>query len=215
MREFIAEIVSMGSLRHKNIVQLLGYCRRKGELHLVYDYMLNGSLDKYLHGNTVQTLDWAQRFCIIQGVASGLLYLHEGWDQVVIHHDIKASNVLLDNEMNGRLGDFGLARLYDHGTDLQTTHVIGSMGYIALELTRMGRASTLIDVFAFGVFLLEVTCGRRGIAQQDGQDEAPFMLIDWVLEHWQKGSLLSVVDTRLLNNYNVDEATLALKLGLL
>ncbi|XP_066391850.1 L-type lectin-domain containing receptor kinase SIT2-like [Miscanthus floridulus] len=214
MREFIAEIVSMGSLRHKNIVQLLGYCRRKGELLLVYDYMPNGSLDKYLHGNIVQTLDWAQRFRIIQGVASGLLYLHEDWEQVVIHRDIKASNVLLDSEMNGRLGDFGLARLYDHGTDLQTTHVVGTMGYIAPELTRTGRASTLTDVFAFGVFLLEVTCGRRAIAQQAGQDD-PFMLVDWVLEHWQKGSLPTVVDTRVLNNYNVDEAHLALKLGLL
>ena len=159
MREFIAEVVSMGRLRHKNIVQLLGYCRRKGELLLVYDYMTNASLDKYLHDDTMQTLDWAQRFRIIQGVASGLLYLHEDWEQVVIHRDIKASNVLLDSEMNGRLGDFGLARLYDHGTNPQTTHVVGTMGYIAPELTRMGRASTLTDVFAFGVFLLEVTCG--------------------------------------------------------
>jgi serine/threonine protein kinase len=214
MKEFIAEVVSMGRLRHKNIAQLLGYCRRKGELLLVYDYMPNGSLDKYLHDNTMQTLDWAQRFRIIQGVASGLLYLHEDWEQVVIHRDIKASNVLLDAEMNGRLGDFGLARLYDHGTDPQTTHVVGTMGYIAPELTRMGRASTLTDVFAFGVFLLEVTCGRRPITQQDGQD-VPFMLVDWVLEHWQQASLPSVVDTRLLSNYNVDEACLALKLGLL
>ncbi|CAL5076970.1 unnamed protein product [Urochloa decumbens] len=214
MKEFIAEIVSMGRLRHKNIVQLLGYCRRKGELLLVYDYMPNASLDKYLHDNTMQTLDWAQRFRIIQGVASGLLYLHEDWEQVVIHRDIKASNVLLDGDMNGRLGDFGLARLYDHGTDPQTTHVVGTMGYIAPELTRTGRASTLTDVFAFGVFLLEVTCGRRPISQQDGQDN-PFMLVDWVLDHWQKESLPNAVDTRLLDNYNVDEACLALKLGLL
>jgi len=215
MREFIAEVVSMGRLRHKNIVQLLGYCRRKGELLLVYDYMPNASLDKYLHDDTMQTLDWAQQFRIIQGVASGLLYLHEDWEQVVIHRDIKASNVLLDSEMNGRLGDFGLARLYDHGTDPQTTHVVGTMGYIAPELTRMGRASTLTDVFAFGVFLLEVTCGRRPIAQQDGQDtDTPFMLVDWVLEHWQTGSLSNVVDARLLNNYSVDEACLALKLGI-
>ena len=165
MREFITEVVSMGRLRHKNIVQLLGYCRRKGELLLVYDYMPNASLDKHLHDDTMQTLDWAQRFRIIQGVASGLLYLHEDWEQVVIHRDVKASNVLLDSEMNGRLGNFGLARSYDHGTDPQTTHVVGTMGYIAPELTRTGRASTLNDVFAFGVFLLEVTCGRRPIAQ--------------------------------------------------
>ncbi|KAG2631512.1 hypothetical protein PVAP13_2NG031801 [Panicum virgatum] len=194
MREFIAEVVSMGRLRHKNIVQLLGYCRRKGELLLVYDYMPNASLDKYLHDDTMQTLDWAQRFRIIQGVASGLLYLHEDWEQVVIHRD------------------FGLARLYDHGTDPQTTHVVGTMRYIAPELTRMGRASTLTDVFVFGVFLLEVTCGRRPIAQQDGQDtDTPFMLVDWMLDHWQTGSLPNV----LLNNYSIDEACLALKLGFL
>ncbi|KAL6880404.1 hypothetical protein ACP4OV_011969 [Aristida adscensionis] len=214
MREFIAEIVSMGRLRHKNIVQLLGYCRRKGELLLVYDYMPNGSLDKYLHDGTGENVDWARRFRIMQGVASGLLYLHEDWEQVVIHRDIKASNVLLDGEMNGRLGDFGLARLYDHGTDPQTTHVVGTMGYIAPELARMGKASTLTDVFAFGVFLLEVTCGRRPIEQQQGQD-FPLMLVDWVLEHWRKGSLPDAVDKRLENNYNVDEACLALKLGLL
>jgi serine/threonine protein kinase len=215
MREFIAEVVSMGRLRHKNIVQLLGYCRRKGELLLVYDYMPNASLDKHLHDDTVQTLDWAQRFRIIQGVASDLLYLHEDWEQVVIHRDVKASNVLLDSEMNGRLGNFGLARSYDHGTDPQTTHVVGTMGYIAPELTRTGRASTLNDVFAFGVFLLEVTCGRKPIAQQDGQDtDTPFMLVDWVIEHWQTGSLPNVVDARLLNNYSVKEACLALKLGI-
>ncbi|KQK20951.2 L-type lectin-domain containing receptor kinase IV.2-like [Brachypodium distachyon] len=233
MREFIAEVVSMGRLRHKNVVQLLGYCRRKGELLLVYDHMPNGSLDKYLHYNNSPapngsrpisgtnrmaslTLDWVQRFRIIKGVASGLLYLHEDWEQVVIHRDIKASNVLLDAEMNGRLGDFGLARLYDHGTDPQTTHVVGTMGYIAPELARMGRASTLTDVFAFGVFLLEVTCGRRPIEQKEGVDQdSPILLVDWVLQHWRDGSLANMVDQRLMGGYDVDEACLSLKLGLL
>ncbi|KAJ1701716.1 hypothetical protein LUZ63_001495 [Rhynchospora breviuscula] len=128
MKQFIAEVVSIGRLRHRNLVQLLGYCRRKGELLLVYDYMPNGSLDKYLYDQEKPTLNWNQRFKIIKGVASGLLYLHEDWEQVVIHRDVKASNVLLDCELNGRLGDFGLARLYDHGTDPQTTHVVGTMG---------------------------------------------------------------------------------------
>jgi hypothetical protein len=216
MKEFIAEVVSMGRLRHKNVVQLLGYCRRKGELLLVYDHMPNGSLDKYLHGppGNNRSLDWSRRFHVIKGVAAGLLYLHEDWEQVVIHRDIKASNVLLDGEMNGRLGDFGLARLYDHGTDPQTTHVVGTMGYIAPELARMGKASTLTDVFAFGVFLLEVTCGRRPIVQKEFQ-ECPVLLADLVLQQWRDGSLADMVDERLQNNYNFDEACLALKLGLL
>ncbi|KAI9083796.1 hypothetical protein K1719_034264 [Acacia pycnantha] len=142
MREFIAEIVSIGRLRHRNLVSLLGYCRRNCELLLVYDFMPNGSLDKYLFNQPSVTLNWMQRFRIIKGVASGLCYLHEEWEQVVVHRDIKASNVLLDSELNGRLGDFGLARLYDHGTDPATTHVVGTLGYLAPEYTTTGRATT-------------------------------------------------------------------------
>jgi serine/threonine protein kinase len=160
--EFIAEVVSIGRLRHRNLVPLLGYCRRKGELLLVYDYMSNGSLEQYLYcGDNKLSLNWEQRLHIIKGVAFGLFYLHEEWEKVVIHRDIKPSNVLLDGEMNGRLGDFGLSRLYDHGSDPQTTHMVGTMGYLAPELVRTGKASTLTDVFAFGIFLLEVTCGQR------------------------------------------------------
>ncbi|KAB1200677.1 L-type lectin-domain containing receptor kinase I.3 [Morella rubra] len=99
MKEFVAEIISLGRLRHRNLVQLLGYCRRRGELLLVYDYMPNGSLDKFLYSNGRPSLDWLTRFRIIRGVASGLLYLHEEWEQVVLHRDIKASNVLLDTEL--------------------------------------------------------------------------------------------------------------------
>ncbi|KAF2306165.1 hypothetical protein GH714_014775 [Hevea brasiliensis] len=146
MKVFVAEIVSIGRLRHRNLVTLLGYCRREGELLLVYDYMPNGSLDKYLYDQPRVTLNWSQRFKVIKGVASGLYYLHEEWEQVVIHRDVKASNVLLDGELNGRLGDFGLARLYDHGTDPQTTHIAGTLGYLAPEHTRTGKATTKSDV---------------------------------------------------------------------
>ncbi|KAG0514037.1 hypothetical protein BDA96_10G155000 [Sorghum bicolor] len=228
MKEFVAEIASIGRIRHRNLVQLLGYCRRKGELLLVYEYMPNGSLDKYLYssssssssssvGEICSKLRWAQRFHIIKGVASGLLYLHERWEKVVVHRDIKASNVLLDADMNAQLGDFGLARLYDHGTDSQTTHVVGTVGYLSPELLRTGKASPLTDVFAFGIFLMELTCGQKPIKEneQGGGGGGHVMLVDWVLQHWRNGSLVATVDAGLRGEYDVGEAELVLKLGIL
>ncbi|KAJ6832857.1 L-type lectin-domain containing receptor kinase IV.2-like [Iris pallida] len=214
MKEFVAEIVSIGQLRHRNVVQLLGYCRRKGELLLVYDYMPNGSLDGFLYDETRPALSWAQRFRIIKGVASGLLYLHQDWEQIVVHRDIKASNVLLDRELNGRLGDFGLARLYDHGTVAHTTHIMGTMGYLAPELAKTGKATTKTDVFAFGAFLLEVACGRRPV--EPSADEPQVLLLDWVRENWKRGTLLATGDPRLAGDiFPVEEMESVLKLGLL
>ncbi|CAL5058161.1 unnamed protein product [Urochloa decumbens] len=215
VREFVAEVVSIGRLRHRNLVQLLGYCRRRDdELLLVYDYMPNGSLEKHLHDpHTPAILSWPQRHSIIKGVASGLLYLHEDWDKVVLHRDIKPSNVLLDEHMNGHLGDFGLAKLHDRGTDAQTTHVVGTMGYLAPELVRTGKATPLTDVFAFGVFLLEVACGRRPI--EHGDHNSRVVLVDWVLEHHRGGSILEAVDPRLAGKFDMEEAALVLRLGLL
>ncbi|KAF3448887.1 hypothetical protein FNV43_RR09603 [Rhamnella rubrinervis] len=119
----------------------LGLLSAQGNASLVYDYMPNGSLEKYLYDQPKTTLNWNQRFVVIKGVASALFYLHEGWEQVVIHRDVKASNVLLDSEFNARLGDFGLARLYDHGTDPQTTHVVGTLG----RPVEARRSSTMED----------------------------------------------------------------------
>ncbi|KAK3420648.1 hypothetical protein EUGRSUZ_G01510 [Eucalyptus grandis] len=212
MRQFIAEIVSIGRLRHRNIVTLLGYCRRKGELLLVYDYMPNGSLDKYLYNQPKVTLSWSQRFRVIKGVAYGLYYLHEGWEQVVIHRDIKASNILLDSELNGRLGDFGLAKLYDHGTGPQSTHVVGTLGYMAPEYTLTARATASTDVYAFGTFLLEVTCGRRPIEVQEEED---VILVEWVFSCWDKGDILEARDPNLGTDFLAKEVELVLQLGLL
>ncbi|KAF2580392.1 hypothetical protein F2Q70_00008513 [Brassica cretica] len=214
MKEFVAEIVSIGRMSHRNLVPLLGYCRRRGELLLVYDFMPNGSLDKYLYNTPEVTLNWKQRIKVILGVASGLFYLHEEWEQVVIHRDVKASNVLLDGELNGRLGDFGLARLYDHGSDPQTTHVVGTLGYLAPEHTRTGRATTATDVFAFGAFLLEVTCGRRPIEIRHEIDET-FLLVEWVFGLWNKGNILDAKDPNMGYEYDEKEVEMVLKLGLL
>ncbi|KAK3132237.1 hypothetical protein QOZ80_6AG0518000 [Eleusine coracana subsp. coracana] len=213
VKEFVAEVVSLGRLQHRNLVRLLGYCRRKGQLLLVYDYMSNGSLDKYLYGEgNKPTLSWSQRFKIIKDIASALLYLHEECEKVVIHRDIKASNVLLNSEMDGQLGDFGLARLYDHGADPESTHVVGTIGYLAPELGRTSKATPLTDVFAFGTFILEVVCGRRPIFQDENSNHV--VLVDWVLEHWREGSLVDTVDANLHGDYNVSEVCLVLELGL-
>ena len=190
MREFIAEIASMGRLRHRNLVQLLGYCRRQRELILVYEFMPNGSLDGFLFGQKKEKLTWEQRLRIIRDVAAGLVYLHWGWEQVVVHRDIKASNVLLDSELRGRLSDFGLAKLYDHGTNPQTTRVVGTLGYLAPELMKTGKASTMSDVYAFGAFVLEVTCGKRPVNPQ--VDEP--LLSDRVLQWWKSGEIIAAAE---------------------
>ncbi|KAF8683577.1 hypothetical protein HU200_044496 [Digitaria exilis] len=208
MKEFLAEIVSLGWRRPWTSPP-----SERRELLLVYDYMPNGSLDMYLHDQDKPILGWGQRFKVFKGVASGLLYLHEDWEKVVIHRDIKPSNILLDAEMNGQLGDFGLARLYDHGTDPNTTHVVGTMGYLAPELGHRAKATPCTDVFAFGVFLLEVACGRRPV-EEDAQGSVA-VLVDWVLHHWRNGMIMEAADPRLGTDYVHEEVELVLKLGLL
>ncbi|XP_050246225.1 L-type lectin-domain containing receptor kinase S.4-like [Quercus robur] len=213
LREFVSEVGSIGHLRHRNLVQLLGWCRKQDDLLLVYEFMPNLSLDKYLFDEPKAILSWEQRFKIIKGVALGLLYLHEEWEQTVVHRDIKAGNVLLDSEFNGKLSDFGLAKLYERGSNPSTTRVVGTLGYLAPELTRIGKPTTSSDVFAFGALLLEVVCGRRPIDPKALPEE--LMLVEWVWEKWSLGATLDVVDSRLGGEFDEVEAVLVLKLGLM
>ncbi|RVW42071.1 L-type lectin-domain containing receptor kinase IV.1 [Vitis vinifera] len=157
-------------------------------------------------------LTWEQRYKILIGVSQALLYLHEECDQRVVHRDVKPSNVLIDAELNARLGDFGLARMYKHGNNPETTHIVGTLGYLAPELTRIGKATTSIDVYAYGVLMLEVATGRRPIEPQRNAQE--LVLMDWVRELHSRGEILSVIDPT-LDEYNPDEAKLVLSLGLL
>ncbi|KAG6472795.1 hypothetical protein ZIOFF_070273 [Zingiber officinale] len=215
VREFIAELSSLGQMRHRNIVQLLGWCKRNEDLLLVYDYMPNGSLDTFLFDDDRGTdLSWNQRFKILKDIAFGLLYLHEEWEQVVVHRDVKSSNMLLDAELNGRLGDFGLARLHEHGKDPRTTRAVGTMGYISPELYNTGKATTGSDVFAYGILLFEVASGRRPI-EHTAPSILQVVLIDWVRECHTMNKLLTVVDPRLNEYYDKKEMELVLKLGLL
>eukprot|EP01018_Ginkgo_biloba_P000285 Gb_33875 [translate_table: standard] len=213
MKEFIAEITSVGRLQHRNLVQLRGWCRRKRQLFIVYDYMPNGSLDKMIFGNPKTVLQWAQRYMILKGVASGLLYLHEQWKQKVVHRDIKSSNVLLDSDLTAALGDFGLARLYDHSENPETTRVVGTLGYIAPELVQTGKATPSTDVFSFGVVLLEVASGRKPVDQSKDVEEV--ILIDWVWDLYTKKKLMDAVDPKLGGEYDVEEMERVLHLGLM
>lgn len=213
MREFLAEISSIGRLKHRNLVSLKGWCKKeKGNFLLLYDYMENGSLDKWVFDcEEKNMLSCDDRIKILKNVALGVLYLHEGWESKVLHRDIKASNVLLDKDMNGRLGDFGLARVHSHGQVATTTRIVGTMGYIAPELIRTGRASTQSDVFGFGVLILEVMCGRRPI--EDGKPS----LVDWVRRLVVEGELATILDERLRKKggWSEEEVERVLHLGLL
>ncbi|KAK1289670.1 L-type lectin-domain containing receptor kinase S.1 [Acorus calamus] len=211
LREFMAEVSSIGRLKHKGLVPMRGWCRRGTELMLVYDYMPNGSLNKWIFDDAERLLDWEGRQKVLVDVAEALHYLHHGWDQVVLHRDIKAGNILLDSEMRGRLGDFGLAKLYQHGQAPSATRVVGTLGYLAPELARLPAPTAASDVYGFGVVALEVACGRRPI---DGSSDDEPLLVDWVRGLYDLGKLLEAADVRLEGRYDVAEMELVLKLGL-
>ncbi|CAN8301129.1 unnamed protein product [Cochlearia groenlandica] len=212
VKQFVAEVVSMRCLKHRNLVPLFGYCRRKRELLLVSEYMPNGSLDEHLFDDTKPILSWPQRLVVVKGIASALWYLHTGAEKVVLHRDVKASNIMLDAEFNGRLGDFGMARFHEHGGNAATTAAVGTVGYMAPELITTG-ASIGTDVYAFGVFMIEVTCGRRPVEPQLQVEKRH--MIKWVCECWKKDALLDATDPRLGGEYLPEEVEMVMKLGLL
>ncbi|CAI0547408.1 unnamed protein product [Linum tenue] len=213
LREFMAEISSMGRLQHKNLVQMRGWCRKSNELMLVYDYMPNGSLDRYIFYKQTKLLNWRQRRQILADVAEGLSYLHHGWEQVVIHRDIKSSNILLDAEMRGRVGDFGLAKLYGHNDAPNTTRVVGTLGYLAPELASSAVPSAASDVYSFGVVVLEVACGRRPI-ELGSEAEDDRVLLDWVRDLYAEGRVVAAADERVKGEFGAEEMESVLKLGL-
>ncbi|PSS30105.1 Legume lectin domain protein [Actinidia chinensis var. chinensis] len=211
--DFLAELTIINRLRHKHLVRLLGWCYKNGKLLLVYDYMPNGSLDKHLfHGADSKPLSWTLRYKIISGLAAALHYLHNEYDQRVVHRDLKASNIMLDSDFNARLGDFGLARALDNEKTsyAEAEGVLGTLGYIAPECFHTGKATQQSDVYAFGAVLLEVVCGLRP-GTQIGRFQ---FLVDWVWALHREGQLLEAVDDRLGEDYVVEEAQRVLLLGL-
>lgn len=216
--EFLAELSIIAGLRHKNLVQLQGWCSEKGELLLVYEFMPNGSLDKFLYSEAdiglSLALDWTKRYSVAVGIASALTYLHEECDQQVIHRDIKTSNIMLDAHFNARLGDFGLAKLLDHDKSPDSTLTAGTMGYLAPEYLQYGRATDKSDVYSYGVVILEVCCGRRPIEVKDGHANMLINLVDWVWGLYSKDRLIDAADQRLNGAFDVESMLRLLLIGL-
>ncbi|KAA8519565.1 hypothetical protein F0562_013811 [Nyssa sinensis] len=211
LKEYASEVKIISRLRHRNLVQLIGWCHEKGELLLVYEFMPNGSLDFHLF-NGKSLLTWPMRYKIVQGLALSLLYLHEEWEQCVVHRDIKASNIMLDSNFNAKLGDFGLARLVDHEKGLQTTVLAGTMGYMAPEYVITGKASKESDVYSFGVVALEIACGRKPIDPR--AQETQTRMVDWVWDLYGMGKLLEAADKKLCGDFDEQEMECLMRVGL-
>ncbi|XP_049400829.1 L-type lectin-domain containing receptor kinase VIII.1-like [Solanum stenotomum] len=214
--EFLSELSIIGTLRHRNLVRLQGWCHEKGEILLVYDLMPNGSLDKVLFESRM-VLSWSHRRKILIGVASALAYLHQECENQVIHRDIKSSNIMLDEGFNARLGDFGLARQVEHDKSPDATVAAGTMGYLAPEYLLTGRATEKTDVFSYGAVVLEVACGRRPIERETTKVEKVRVnsnLVEWVWGVHREGNLLNAADSRLCGEFDEQEMRRVLMIGL-
>ena len=211
VKEYASEVKIISRLRHRNLVQLMGWCHKKRELLLVYDFMPNGSLASCLfEGKTLLT--WPMRYKIATGLASALLYLHEEWEQCVVHRDVKSSNVMLDADFNAKLGDFGLARLVDHGKKSQTTILAGTMGYMAPECLMAGNANKESDVYSFGVVALEICCGRKSVEPKAKENQ--ITLVEWVWALYGVGKLLEAADPRLSADFDEKQMERLMIVGL-
>ncbi|KAH9673959.1 putative L-type lectin-domain containing receptor kinase S.5 [Citrus sinensis] len=220
-QEFIAEVTTIGSLRHRNLVKLIGWCYERHDFLLVYEYMPNGSLDKFIFydetnsGPGEVTLNWEKRLSVIHGTSQALDYLHNGSEKRVLHRDIKSSNIMLDSEFNARLGDFGLARTIQENlkTHHSTKEIAGTPGYMAPESFLVGRATIETDIYAFGVLILEVACGRKP-GNQSEQNSYNNSIVHWLWELRRKGRILDAADSRLGGEFSEKEMECVLILGL-
>ncbi|KAI8551236.1 hypothetical protein RHMOL_Rhmol06G0169200 [Rhododendron molle] len=215
-REFVNEIGMISALQHPNLVKLYGCCVEGNQLLLVYEYMENNCVSGALFGRDASCklkLNWPIRQKICLGIARGLAYLHEESRLKIVHRDIKTSNVLLDKDLNAKISDFGLAKLYDDDHTHISTRVAGTIGYMAPEYAMRGYLTDKADVYSFGVVALEIVSGKSNTNYRPKEEFV--YLLDWAYVLQERGSLLELVDPDLGAEYSSEEAMVMLNVALL
>ncbi|XAR56433.1 Non-specific serine/threonine protein kinase [Bertholletia excelsa] len=214
-REFVNEIGMISALQHPNLVRLYCCCIQGNQLLLIYEYMENNCLARALFGHEEQRLqlDWATRKKICLGVAKGLAYLHKESRLKIVHRDIKATNVLLDRDLNAKISDFGLAKLDEEENTHISTRIAGTFGYMAPEYAMHGYLTHKADVCSFGIVLLEIVSGRCNAGNRTKENS--FYILDWALALKEKGNLMELVDPRLGSDFDREEVMVTINVALL